>query len=231
MIGLRLYLEGKNCNRLAIHVQHLSNFPSMFDLSRSNASSSVNYPKCSRWHESDDSNPGYLESIKWKNYSRVCTATVEADSSWYDTMPNGVFVVTGAQLFTKGKWNKKSLHLRLHFTHIPNCRIQKTQLAVAPVAEQRSSFLSNLSTTFIARDTPPKQETVQMNSGVYPDGPPVPVQSKKLLRYVDVAEVTRGPHDHPGHWLVTAAKLVKENGKIGLHVHFALLYYLSTNEM
>lgn len=231
MIGLRLYLEGKNCNRLAIHVQHLSSLPSMFELSRSNASSSsVNYPKISRWQESDDSNPGYLESIKWKKYSRVCTAIVEAHPSWHDTVPSGVFVVTGAQLFTKGKWINKSLHLRLHFTYIPNCRIQKTQLAIAPVAEQRSSFLSNLSTTFIARDAPPpKQETVQMNSGVYTDGPPVPVQSKKLLKYVDVAEVARGPHDYPGHWLVTAAKLVKENGKIGLHVHFSLLCFLSTN--
>jgi len=64
-----------------------------------------------------------------------------------------------------------------------------------------------------------------LNSGVYPDGPPIPVRSTKLLKYVESAEVVRGPHDAPGHWLVTAAKLVTQGGKIGLHVKFALLDY------
>lgn len=53
----------------------------------------------------------------------------------------------------------------------------------------------------------------------------MPVQSKKLLRFVDMAEVVRGPSNVPGHWLVTAAKLVKEGGKIGLQVKFALLNF------
>jgi hypothetical protein len=35
-----------------------------------------------------------------------------------------------------------------------------------------------------------------------------------------MAEVVKGPHDVPGHWL-----LVKEGGKIGLHAKFALLNY------
>lgn len=88
----------------------------------------------------------------------------------------------------------------------------------------------NLSTTFTftqktVTDGPPKQLPAALNSGVYPGGPPVPVRSAKLLKYVDTAEVSRGPHDAPGHWLVTAAKLVTEGGKIGLHVKFALLDY------
>ena len=70
-----------------------------------------------------------------------------------------------------------------------------------------------------------KHEPPQLNSGVYPDGPPVPLQSRKLLKFVDMSEVVKGPHDVPGHWLVTAAKLVKEWGKIGLHVKFSLLNY------
>lgn len=67
-----------------------------------------------------------------------------------------------------------------------------------------------------------------LNSGVYPDGPPVPLQSRKLLKFVDMSEVVKGPHDVPGHWLVTAAKLVKDGGKIGLNVKFALLNYDGT---
>ena len=48
-----------------------------------------------------------------------------------------------------------------------------------------------------------------------------------MLKNVDTSEVVRGPHDAPGHWLVTAAKLVIEVGKIGLQVKFALIdYYL-----
>lgn len=95
----------------------------------------------------------------------------------------------------------------------------------------------NLSTTFsftqqAAADQ--KQVPRALNSGVYGEAPPVPVRSKKLLKYVrskkllkyvDTAEVVRGPHDTPGHWLVTAAKLVTEGGKIGLIVKFALLDY------
>lgn len=64
-----------------------------------------------------------------------------------------------------------------------------------------------------------------MNSGVYPEGPPVPVQSKRLLKYVDVGEVVRGQHDVPSHWLVTAARLVKEGGKITVEAQFSLLNY------
>ena len=37
-----------------------------------------------------------------------------------------------------------------------------------------------------------------------------------MLKNVDTSEVVRGPHDAPGHWLVTAVKLVTEVGKIGL---------------
>lgn len=64
-----------------------------------------------------------------------------------------------------------------------------------------------------------------LNSGVFPEGPPAAVRSKKMLKYVELSEVVRGPHDAPGHWLVTAAKLVIDGGKIGLQVKFALLDY------
>ncbi|KAK9146037.1 hypothetical protein Sjap_005940 [Stephania japonica] len=220
IIGMRLYLEGKKCNRLAIHVQHLSSLPSMLE------SSAAGHATTSQWQGSDESGSQYFEPIQWKRYSNVCTSTVKHDPKWLDNDPNVVFVVTGAQIITRGKWPKTVLHMRLLFSRIPNCSIQKTQWATAPASSHKSSFLTNLSTTFTQHEQQPlKQGPNQLNSGVYPDGPPVPVQSQKLLKFVDTAEVVRGPHDAPGHWLVTAAKLTTEGGKIGLHVKFALLNY------
>ncbi|XP_062219085.1 MACPF domain-containing protein At4g24290-like isoform X2 [Phragmites australis] len=223
VVGLRLYLEGKKCNRLAIHVQHLSSVPSMLEDSMVSS--------MSEWRETEDTDPGYIEAIQWKNYSCVCTSVVKYNPEWHKRAHGGVFIVTGAQLITKGTWAKKVLHLRLLYTHIPNCTIQRTEWTRAPAASQKGSFLTTISTTlsspFTQRDAQPapKHEPAQLNSGVYPDGPPVPLRSRKLLKFVDMSEVVKGPHDVPGHWLVTAAKLVKEGGKIGLHVKFALLNY------
>ncbi|KAK3154102.1 hypothetical protein QOZ80_2BG0186090 [Eleusine coracana subsp. coracana] len=223
VVGLRLYLEGRKCNRLAIHVQHLSSIPSMLGDSITSS--------MSEWRESEETDPGYIEAIQWKSYSCVCTSVVQYNPEWHKRAPGGVFIVTGAQLITKGTWSKKVLHLRLLYTHIPNCTIQRTEWTSAPASSQKGSFLTTISTTlsspFSQRDAQATQrhEPVQLNSGVYPDGPPVPLRSRKLLKFVDMSEVVKGPHDVPGHWLVIAAKLVKDGGKIGLHTKFALLNY------
>lgn len=231
VIGLRLYLEGKKCNQLAIHVQHLSSLPNIM---ASKSASNPNSCKPCRWRGSDDyeSSDQFLEPIRWPRYSNVCSSVVKHDPSWMQGATSGVFVVTGAHLISKGKWPKTLLHLRLLFTYLPNCIIRKTEWASTPEGTHRSSFLTNLSTTFTftqrtKTDAAPKQLPAALNSGVYPDGPPVPVRSTKLLKYVDTAEISRGPYDTPGHWLVTAAKLVTEGGKIGLHVKFALLDFLN----
>lgn len=235
VVGLRLYLEGRKCNRLAIHVQHLSSAPSMLGDSLSSS--------MSEWRESEEVGAGYIEPIQWKSYSCVCTSKVDYNPEWLKRVPGGrgVFVVTGAQLVTKGTWSRKVLHLRLYYTHVPGCAIQRTEWAAAPAASQRGSFLTTISTTLSSPFTqlqaaaapaaPPRNEPAPaalLNSGVYPDGPPVPLQSRKLLKFVDMSEVVKGPHDVPGHWLVTAAKLVKDGGKIGLNVKFALLNYDGT---
>ncbi|PSS35911.1 MACPF domain-containing protein [Actinidia chinensis var. chinensis] len=226
VIGLRLYLEGKKSNRLAIHVEHLSSVPNI--MAFTSADSSTCRP-C-QWRGSNDyelSNQ-FLEPVNWKRYSKVCSSVVQHNPNWIQGEKPGVFVVTGAQLISKGKWPKTVLHIRLLFTHLPNCTIRKTEWTSAPAACRKGSLLVNLSTTFTftqRTDDPPKQLPSALNSGVYPEGPPVPVRSGKLLKYVDTAEVVRGPHDAPGHWLVTAAKLVTEGAKIGLHVKFALLDY------
>ncbi|KAH0464507.1 hypothetical protein IEQ34_007293 [Dendrobium chrysotoxum] len=227
--GLRLYLEGSKCNQLALHIQHLSSLPSMFESATSS--------RLSKWQSSEDSAPEFIEPIQWKSYSRICTAAVKHNPKWFEKVSDGVFVVTGAQLVTKGKWLKKSLHLRLLFTHIPNCTIQKTEWAQTPANSYKGSFFSNISTTlgstFTGHRNPAsvKQESsTTLNSGVFSDVPPVPVQSKKLLRFVDMTEVVRGPNNVPGHWLVTAAKLVNDGGKVGLQVKFALLNFSVTTD-
>ncbi|EEF43758.1 conserved hypothetical protein [Ricinus communis] len=228
VLGLRLYLEGKKCNQLALHLQHLSSLPNTM------AFPSTDTTTCRpcQWRGSDDYqfSDQFLEPVRWKRYSKVCTSVVKHDPNWLQGDSGGVFIVTGAQLLSKGKWPKTVLHLRLLFTHLPNCTIRKTEWAAAPEASHKSSFLTNLSTTFTftQRTTTAgqgKQPPAALNSGVYPDGPPVPIRSGKLLKYVETAEVVRGAHDAPGHWLVTAAKLVTEGSKIGLHVKFALLDY------
>ncbi|KAE8725913.1 P-loop containing nucleoside triphosphate hydrolases superfamily protein isoform 1 [Hibiscus syriacus] len=222
VVGLRLYLDGKKCNRLALHVEHLSSLPNMMI-------STTDRP-C-RWRGSDDykSSDQFLVPVRWKRYSNVCTSVVTHDPNWLQEVSSGVFIVTGAQLLCKGKWPKTVLHLRLMYNHIPNCTIRKTEWAAAPETSRKANFLTNLSTAFSFTQRTvtgqQKQAPTALNSGVYPDGPPIPVHSVKLLRYVDISELVRGPHDAPGHWLVTAAKLVKEGGKISLQVKFALLDY------
>lgn len=227
VVGLRLYLEGKKSNWLALHVQHLSSLPNTMTLSSGITTTSSPF----LWRGSDDHelSDQFLEPLRWKRFSNVCTAAVKHDPNWLQGDSSGVYVVTGAQLISKGKWPKTVLHLRLFFTHLPNCSIRKTEWAGAPEGSRKSNFLTNLSTTFTFTQrtvTNTQQQTPNaLNSGIYPNGPPIPVHSTKLLKYVETAEVVRGPHDAPGHWLVTAAKLVTQGGKIGLHVKFALLDY------
>jgi hypothetical protein len=76
-----------------------------------------------------------------------------------------------------------------------------------------------------ARQQPgkPPEGVVNINSGVLAGGPPVPVAAQKMLRLVDTSQVTMGPQDSPGYWLVTGARLDVDNGRISLHVKFSLL--------
>ncbi|GAU23479.1 hypothetical protein TSUD_81610 [Trifolium subterraneum] len=229
VVGLRLYLEGKKSDRLALHINHLSSLPNKMILSSSTSTPTPSIPSMWRGSDETESSDQFLEPIRWKRFSNVCTAVVKHDRNWLNDC-GGVYIVTGAQLIIKGSWPRNVLHLRLLFTHITNCTIRKSEWGAAPETSRKSSFLTNLSTTFSFTQqsttaAPPKQAPTALNSGIYPNGPPVPVRSSKLLKYVETAEVLRGPHDAPGHWLVTAAKLVTEGEKIGLQVKFALLDY------
>jgi hypothetical protein len=74
-----------------------------------------------------------------------------------------------------------------------------------------------------AAKTEPAEGKVEVNSAVFPKGPPVPLPVQRMAKYIDTTEVTRGPDDLPGYWVVTGAKLCVEGGKIALKAKYSLL--------
>ncbi|KAK1288816.1 MACPF domain-containing protein [Acorus calamus] len=217
--GLRLYLEGKRSNRLAIHLQHLSSLPKIFELhddpiSSDNAERERHYDR------------KYLEPLQWKNFSHVCTAPVESDED--------LSIVTGAQFYVGHHGMKKVLYLRLHFSSASNCALLKSDWEGSPGAAQKSGLISTLISTHFstaaAHKPPPRPENVNINSAVYPGGPPVPVQRLRLLKFIDTTEMVRGPQHSPGYWVVSGAKLHIERGKVSLRVKYSLLTMLLPDE-
>lgn len=223
--GLRLYLEGKKCNRLAIHLQHLSTIPKILQPLWNE--SVISHPP--KWKGSDEKDNKYFEPLQCKKYSHVCTAAIKYDPNWV-LESGGVYVVTGAQLQVKGTGAKNVLHMSLLFTRIPNCSIEKSIWDHGPAVSQKSGFLSTLSTTFSTSQSQTKHVPIVLNSAIYPKGPPVPVQSPKLLKCVETAEIVKGPQDSPGHWLLTAAKLDMDRGKLSLKGKFSLLNYGTSDQ-
>ncbi|KAJ8617548.1 hypothetical protein MRB53_013734 [Persea americana] len=216
--GMRLFLEGNKCNRLAIHLQHLSNTPVLLE----NKTSEVLL-----WRGSDDSeDERYFEPLQWKKFSHVCTAPVKYDPRWATTHDT-TFVVAGAQLHVAKHDSKSVLHLRLLFAKVSKSGVCRSMWEQGSSGfSQKLSFLSTISTSLTGgSEKEKKMPTVIIDSGVFPTGPPVPVQTQKLLKFVDTSHVCKGAQDSPGHWLVTGAKLDLEKGKICLHVKFSLLNF------
>ncbi|KAI3734103.1 hypothetical protein L6452_13566 [Arctium lappa] len=215
--GMRLYLEGMKCNRLAIHLQHLSGTPVLF---RDKISEALN------WRGSEEiADSRFFEPIQWKKFSHVCTAPVKYDPDWAVPGKDASFIVTGAQLHVKNHESKSVLHLRLLYSRVSSSCIVQSSWASGPVNQsQRSGFLSAISQSLSGNlDKELKSSDVVVDSGIYPNGPPVEVPTPKLLKFVDMTQICRGPRDNPGHWLVTGAKLHLDKGKICLLVKFSLL--------
>lgn len=206
--GLRLYLEGKRGNRLAIHLQHLSSLPKAFQL-EDGPSVSVSDPSSER---------KYYEKVQWKSCSHVCTAPVDVDDD--------VSIVTGAH-FEVGVYGlKKVLLLRLHFSKLIGAKaIKRPEWDGSPGLAQKSGIISTfISTRFTgAQKHAPQPANVNINSALYPGGPPMPSQPPKVLQFVDTTEMSRGPQDLPGYWVVSGARLIVEKGKISLKVKYSLL--------
>ncbi|XP_062208139.1 MACPF domain-containing protein At4g24290-like [Phragmites australis] len=208
--GLRLFLEGRKSNKLAIHLQHLCSLPQIIQLQDD--------PYNHQTPEAYDRK--YYEPFgPWKHFSHVCTAPIESDDD--------LSIVTGAQLDVVNHGFKKVLFFRLHFSKACNAILVKNpEWENSPNLAQKSGLISTLISTHfstVAQKPPPRPADVNINSAVYPGGPPVPVQTPKLLRFVDTTEMMRGPQDSPGYWVVSGAKLNLERGKISLRVKYSLL--------
>ncbi|KAK3037702.1 hypothetical protein RJ639_031073 [Escallonia herrerae] len=213
--GLRLYLEGKRCNRLAIHLQQLSSLPKVFQLEDD--------PNGNFRQESYDRK--YYEKVQWKNFSHVCTAPVESDDD--------LSIVTGAQLQVGDYGIKRVLFLRLRFcTVVGAAAVKHPEWDGSPGLARKSGLISTLiSHHFTTAQKPsPQPADVNINSAVYPGGPPVPVQAPQLLKFVDTTEMTRGPQETPGYWVVSGARLVVEKGRISLQVKYSLLTAILPDE-
>ena len=207
--GMRLYLEGKRSNRLAIHLQHLSSLPKVFQL-EDEADGKFRREACDR---------RYYEKVQWKNFSHVCTAPVESEEE--------ESVVTGAQLQVEKYGIKNILFLRLRFSAVPGATVVKrAEWEGSQVSTAKSGLISTLIShhfSTAAQRPPQRPADVNINSAVYPGGPPLPLHPPKLLKFVDTAELTRGPQDNPGYWVVSGARLVLDKARISLRVKFSLL--------
>ncbi|KAJ7967990.1 MACPF domain-containing protein [Quillaja saponaria] len=213
--GLRLYLEGKRSNRLAIHLQHLTSLPKVFQLEGD--------PNDNFRRESHDRR--YYEKVQWKNFSHVCTAPVESEED--------LSIVTGAQLQVENYGIKNILFLRLRFSTVIGAAVVKhPEWDGSPGLARKSGLISTLISHHFTtvQKPPPRPADVNINSAVYPGGPPVPVQAPKLLKYVDTTEMTRGPQDNPGYWVVSGARLMVEKGRISLRVKYSLLTIILPDE-
>ncbi|CAD5189685.1 unnamed protein product [Musa acuminata subsp. malaccensis] len=210
--GIRLYLEGKRNDRLAVHLQHLSSLPNMYQLSDATT------------YADDDTlfnDRQYYEPIKWSLLSHVCTAPVQYNGACID---DSASIVTKAWLQVKEMGMRKVLFLRLGFSNVTSMTIRRSEWNGPAVVSRKSGIISTLITSrFSTGLIPEPKPMVEVNSAIYPKGPPVPIRMPKMSRIVDTTEASRGPDDLPGYWVVTGAKLCVDGGKIFLRVKYSLL--------
>lgn len=202
--GLRLSLEGNKQNRLAIHMQHLVSLPKILQ-PHWDAHMAIGAPK---WQGPEEQDSRWFEAIKWKNFSHVSTAPIEHTETCIGDL-SGVHIVTGAQL---GVWDfgaKNVLHLKLLFSKVPGCTIRRSVWDHNPSTLYTSQRPEGTSSS-VSSD---KKEDVSSS------------QIGKLAKIVDMTEMSKGPQDIPGHWLVTGAKLGVDKGKIVLRIKYSLLNY------
>ena len=123
--------------------------------------------------------------------------------------------------------------MRLCFSTIFGATIVKhPEWDGSPGLAQKSGLISTLiSHHFTTVQKPaPRPADVNINSAVYPGGPPVPIQAPKLRKFADTTQMTRGPQETPGYWVVSGARLVVEKGRISLRVKYSLLTVILPDE-
>jgi hypothetical protein len=208
--GIRLFLEGKKNDRLGVHLQHLSATPGAVTVLGEAASAedvAVN--------ERD-----YIEPVRSPLLSHICTAPVQYKGARIDDC---AAIVTSAWLEVRDSCClRKVLFLRLGFSGVAAMKIRRSEWDGPFVVPRKSGSLSaRLSAALSGGLAPvpvPPAEKVEVNSAIFPKGPPVPLPVQKMARHIDTTEVSRGPDDLPGYWVVTGAKLCMEGGKVALKV-------------
>ncbi|KAF5474440.1 hypothetical protein F2P56_006339 [Juglans regia] len=214
--GVRLYLEGKRSDHLAIHLQHLSTVPKILQLSDDYGFEPIEEP----------ADRAYFEPVKWSIFSHVCTAPVQYNGSHID---DSASILTKAWFEVKVIGMRKVLFLRLGYSMVASARIRRSEWEGSTTSSRKSGFISTMiSTRFSAGLNPPeKPAKVDMNSAVYPGGPPLPPRVPKMATFVNTKEMVRGPEDPPGYWVVTGAKLCVAGGRISIKVKYSLLTIMS----
>ncbi|XP_043725010.1 MACPF domain-containing protein CAD1-like isoform X2 [Telopea speciosissima] len=203
--GLRLCLEGAKQNRLSIQLQHFASLPKILQ-PYWDTHVAIGAPK---WLGPEEQDSRWFEPVKWKNFSHVSTAPIESNENFTGDV-SGVYIVTGAQL---GVWDfgtRNVLHMKLLYSRIPACTIRRSFWDHSP------TILNDKSNKPVVGNT---TNSVDLSSSSSLAG------NKKLAKYVDISEISKGPQDSPGHWLVTGGKLGVEKGKIVLRLKYSLLNY------
>jgi hypothetical protein len=121
---------------------------------------------------------------------------------------------------------KNVLYMKLLYSRVPKCSIRRSVWGDMPATSQKSGLLSQLGLTSSTGN--PQQAVLpalNLNPAVQPGGSDPVTPNPKLLKFVDLTEMKRGPQDTPGHWLVSGAKLDVAGGKISLRVKYSLLHY------
>ncbi|RYR72259.1 hypothetical protein Ahy_A02g006460 isoform C [Arachis hypogaea] len=192
--GLRLCLEGNKQNRLSVHLQHLVSLPKILQPYWDNHVA-IGAPK---WQGPEEQDSRWFEPVKWKNFSHVSTAPIENPETFIGDS-SGVYIVTGAQL---GVWDfgpRNVLYMKLLYSRLPGCTIRRSLWDHTPIKSSKISTSGDSS-------SPDNSSSGSREN----------VVGNKLMKYVDLSEMSKGPQDPPGHWLVTGGKLGVEKGKIVL---------------
>ncbi|KAL3569900.1 hypothetical protein D5086_029790 [Populus alba] len=201
--GLRLCLEGAKQNRLRIHLQHLASLPKIL-LPYWDTQVAIGAPK---WLGPEEQDSRWFEPVKWKNFSHVSSAPVENPETFIGDQ-SCVYIVTGAQLGVWDFGSRNVLYMKLLYSRLPGCTIRRSLWDHVP--NDKSKKVPAVNNTNSGDSSSASRENVAGN---------------KLAKFVDMSEMSKGPQDPPGHWLVTGGKLGVEKGRIVLRVKYSLLNY------
>lgn len=202
--GLRLCLEGSKQNRLCIHLQHLASLPKILQ-PYWDPHVAIGAPK---WQGPEEQDSRWFEPVKWKNFSHVSTAPVENPETFIGDL-SGVYIVTGAQLGVWDFGSRNVLYMKLLYSRLPGCTVRRSLWDHTPNDKSRKVVSTGSNS----------------NTGDSSSGSRESLVGNKFVKFVDMSEMSKGPQDPPGHWLVTGAKLGVEKGKIVLRVKYSLLNY------